>query len=55
MNSLELWLSTQFRTERAVMNDLADAGIVSDNCSCAAEVYEEDAKKAVEWLKEKKD
>jgi len=52
MNALELWMSTQFRTERAIMNELQEAGIVSDNAVYAADVCDGDAEKAAEWLKD---
>ena len=52
MNSLELWMSTQFRTERAIMNELHEAGIISDNCVWARDVANGDADKAVAWLKD---
>jgi hypothetical protein len=54
MNSLEYWLSTKLRTERAVMDELQMAGIISDECVYARDVDEGDAKKAVEWLQSQK-
>lgn len=52
MNALELWMSTQFKTERAIMHELQEAGIISDNCVWARDVANGDAEKAVQWLKE---
>jgi hypothetical protein len=53
MNALEHWLCTQFRTERAVMAELQQEGIISDDAVWARDVSDGDAENGVKWLKDK--
>lgn len=52
MNELEKHIEESWSDEIKTMNDLQDCGIVSDNAVRAGDVCAEDAKKAVEWLKQ---
>ena len=51
MNALEKYIEDGWHDEDQVMNYLQDAGIVSDNAVCAADVCSEDAEKALTILK----
>ncbi len=49
MNALSTYISSNKLNEVAVMNQLQNHGIISDECITAKEVG--DAEKAVNWLK----
>lgn len=51
MNSLEKHIFESWSDEIKVMNDLQESGVISDNAINAKDVCQEDAKKAVEWIK----
>ena len=50
MNTLQLYLTAHKWPELAAMNQLTEAGVISDNAILAADVWESDATKAVQWL-----
>lgn len=54
INKLVQYIEESWSDEVKTMNDLQDEGIVSDNAVQAKDVSDEDAEKAVEWLKSKK-
>ena len=54
MNPLEQWIAQNgVVSEKFVMNQLQDNGVVSDNCVSAADVCDSDCVQASAWLEGK--
>ena len=50
MNALQTYLAAHKWPEIAAMNQLAEAGVISDNAVLAGDVGENDATAAAQWL-----
>lgn len=54
MNPLESYIAANHMDEFAVLNLLDEAGLISNHCVRAMDVADVDCKRAVKWLKERK-
>lgn len=53
MNPLESYIAANRLNEFQVLNEIDDAGLISNHCLRAMDVARVDCERAVKWLKEK--